>query len=232
MIVKFRNGSRVLSPANPVASWPIFETLVDDQYHLSEWEYDPPTTILDIGAHIGCASVRFAGAFRGASIFSYEPNPGTARYLRANVQLNGLDVEVIEAAIGSDQGFAEVSGEALSGNATVKASEVGVPVVSLAGQLGQHSAGRVLVKLDCEGAEYAALEGTQLDDWTPVEWIILEYHPVAGRGGWDEIKKRLGSFGFVPKWHFPDTQLASYGLAMFVRIDRSSSLEASSRQSV
>ncbi|WP_207477501.1 FkbM family methyltransferase [Arenibaculum pallidiluteum] len=66
----------------------------------------PGMTVVDIGANIGYYTI-LAAARVGASgrVFAFEPDPVNAALLRENVALNQLDnVQVIEAAIGADDG--------------------------------------------------------------------------------------------------------------------------------
>jgi FkbM family methyltransferase len=59
--------------------------------------FDKPPRILDLGAHVGSASVFFARRFPGATIIAYEPHPTSAHYARLNTE--GMNVEIVNAAV-------------------------------------------------------------------------------------------------------------------------------------
>lgn len=83
--------------------WNVMQScLAEDEYRVSEL---PPIEgwALDIGAHIGGATVALALAHPNASVLAVEPLPANARLLRRNVAMNGLAgrVAVVEAAVGA-----------------------------------------------------------------------------------------------------------------------------------
>lgn len=61
----------------------------------------PEDLFLDVGANIGSYTVLASGAC-GARTFAFEPDPETVRYLRRNVEINGLEERVViqEVALG------------------------------------------------------------------------------------------------------------------------------------
>ena len=58
--------------------------------------------ILDLGANIGMASVFFALKYPLATIYAYEPDPITSKYLTENVR--GLNVHCYQEAIYTKRG--------------------------------------------------------------------------------------------------------------------------------
>lgn len=223
----FRSGVKMITPARPDASSPIFEVMVTDDYHLASFRRISGRgldLILDVGAHVGAASVFLGRCFPDAEVVSYEPNPGSARYLRTNLRLNEIRANVVEAAVGGRAGVARLLGESESCRSMLSWDVTGtgtkVEVLSFSEELRRaQPLCRTLVKMDCEGAEYEILDATSDSDWEAVEAIILEYHPVAGRGGWAEIQRRLTSFGFEVAWHenTRGREDRDLGMAMFIR---------------
>jgi len=72
--------------------------------HVIEWfasrHPEPVSTILDLGANIGCASLFFGAFFAGASIFCLEPEKGNFERLRLNLDINpNLNIRSHRAAI-------------------------------------------------------------------------------------------------------------------------------------
>lgn len=60
-------------------------------------------TVFDVGANIGQSTMQFAGAFPGASIYSFKPSPDSFNILATNVASN-LDVRCIQSALGKVDG--------------------------------------------------------------------------------------------------------------------------------
>jgi FkbM family methyltransferase len=187
----FRDGTKMTVPAAPNACAPIFEVMVTDDYHLDqlrEQSIKYPDLIMDVGAHVGATTISLGRLFPHARLACYEPNPGTVRYLRANLALNHITAEVIEAAVDGESGLATLGGKtgscttALSPSSTSDTTEVAL--VSFHEELRRlQNGGSVLVKMDCEGTEYSILDASSQADWTPVDVLLLEYHPMVGRGG-------------------------------------------------
>jgi FkbM family methyltransferase len=75
--------------------------------------------VVDAGAHLGNHTVYFA-LVSDAIVHAFEPNPVTARYLRGNVERNGLDgqVFVYEKALGARPATAAASSRGSSGQSS------------------------------------------------------------------------------------------------------------------
>ena len=141
----------------------------------------PGIRFVDIGANVGAYTL-FVGARarmkgRGleeeaARILAFEPHPDTARKLRLNCRLNGLDVHVRECAVGEapgeldlwSDGGGNVGQTSLLAEATSNAKlRHAVAVETLAGALDEAGFDRIdLLKIDVEGWEDRAL-GPYLD---------------------------------------------------------------------
>lgn len=135
----------------------------------------PGDTVLDLGAHIGAASLLFLE--RGAArVVAVEPDPANVEQLRANVA--GRPVEIIEAAVGPKAGATDLYAHPARGYlSTTLASDVGrvgvrVRVVAFGDLLAEHRP--AIVKCDIEFGEYAL---DQLWDLPPfVRVLALELH--------------------------------------------------------
>jgi FkbM family methyltransferase len=110
-------------------------------------------------------------------VIAVEPDPGNARLVRRNLELNGIKGEVIEAAIGPYEGVAKF--EASASSNLGKVSDKGVPVTmtTVGAILAKSGCSKLgLVKIDIEGGEQQLFDG-------PTEWlasteaIIAEFHP-------------------------------------------------------
>lgn len=164
-------------------------------------------TVVDIGAN--CGGFAWAALSRGAGkVECFEPNPKAAKALRANVARFGERAIVHEAAVFSSPGVVTICerhdkpGETVHGavmglmpDRTVPVAEV--PAVSLDYIIEQY--GPIdLLKLDCEGSEYAILSASlRLGE---VGRIALEWHR-APHGGREQdasdLEAILGRHGFT-----------------------------------
>ncbi len=59
--------------------------VLNGSYDIPDLSFDEPPTIVDIGAHVGSASVFFSRRFPGARIYAYEPSPDNAQYCEKNL---------------------------------------------------------------------------------------------------------------------------------------------------
>jgi FkbM family methyltransferase len=164
---------------------------------LAEW-----TDIVDVGANYGEFIAALPRADRVA-IAAFEPNPAVAQLLARTCAAARLSVAVERAAVGSGADDlvlhlgAESSGRSsvVSGGEKISSRELLVPQVRLADYLrarlgDERSTRRVLLKIDIEGHELAALEGLApvWDELGDVAALVEAAH--LGPGDWDELRSR------------------------------------------
>ncbi len=222
----FRDGARLACPRT--VAWPVFEVLVGDAYHLAQAgaQFDWPTHIIDVGAHVGAASLAMARTWPGVPITCVEPSRATASLLRRNLAANRIPATVVQAAAGAYAGTAVLQ-EAESGSfensidwqadaaRTLSESRQLVSVIRMADLLAQAGTGPVVVKLDCEGSEFEIVGGTPAAAWDQVAVVMMEYHPVPGHD-FVELTDRFRGMGFSLAWQDPDDR-PGLGMACFVR---------------
>jgi FkbM family methyltransferase len=152
--------------------------------------------VVDGGANIGLFTYAISSGTPGlGAIYAFEPDGAAAGVIRANVERNAslAAVSVVEAGLGAsssqmafrndlDVGSHLVVDEA---HGVINSAWPTVSVVALDDVIGETE--RVaLVKLDIEGAETAALHGSQrLLRSGRVDVLIVE--------GWDSSLRRMGS---------------------------------------
>jgi FkbM family methyltransferase len=148
--------------------------------------------IVDLGAHIGAATLHFLEHFPTARVLAVEPNPQTAALLRRMVAVNRLEeqCEVRQAAAGVAPGHAAMEGFSILAHLaradTVEAVDE-IPALRKY-QDGQAVSAEVevldivplllgadLVKMDIEGGEWAILSDPRLPD-LKANVIRLEWH--------------------------------------------------------
>ena len=148
----------------------------------------------DVGANIGLYSLGLSGLAPRGRVFAFEPSPGSAEFLRANLRSNKAEnVEVFAAALADHEGtisfhdvpfftagsFTAEEGSWL-GSEAVGSTLVDVPCTTLDAFVEEHAVERVdVLKIDVEGAELAVLEGgaTSLAAHRPT--VVMEFNSFA-----------------------------------------------------
>lgn len=142
----------------------------------------PPNRIMDLGAHIGLASVFLAERFPNASIIAVEPEAGNFALLESNARVLGRDVQAVLGAVSARShrvrvvpgkgGTAGFRTEAHTG----RDGDSCVPAFTIPELLARVNWDRVdLLKCDIEGAE-RELFG-DCGDWIErVDVIAIELH--------------------------------------------------------
>jgi FkbM family methyltransferase len=218
---QLRRSGRTLFVRHPVTdAWVVHEVV-------NRRVYQPPPAvedilgrsesprIVDLGAHIGAATLLFLERFPDARVLAVEPQPENAALLRKTLAVNRLDgqCEVRQAAAGVAPGYAAMEGFSLLAHFvrsdTAEAVDLlpplrkyqadGVPpaqveVVDVLPIL----AGADLVKMDIEGAEWPILADPRFPS-LGITALVLEYHP-QGAPGPDTlaaVRGILGSAGYT-----------------------------------
>lgn len=187
--------------------------------------YRPPfevqvRTFVDLGGNIGLTSTWFGRRFKPSVMIAVEPDPENARLLRKNLQENGLQVKVIEAAVGPQDGEVvfQRSADSNLGSVAAEAAADGqqsirVPMVSMESVFRSMEAGAEidLLKLDIEGGE-EALFMEDLSWLAKVRMIIAELHPPIV--DCKKIIETLEAAGFT---HIPSGTAFKGSMTAFVR---------------
>lgn len=173
--VCFKGGVELCYRLNKGDLHSIREVWFDEAYRLPF--DDPSGTLLDLGANIGLTSVWLARRYSFDRVIAVEPDLNNASLVRRNLELNGINGEVLEAAIGPREGVARF--ESNQSSNLGKLSEKGVPVTmtTVAAILEKSACSRFgLVKIDIEGGEQDLFDGPT--DWlASADAIIAEFHP-------------------------------------------------------
>jgi FkbM family methyltransferase len=123
----------------------------------------PNKIFVDCGANIGYWTVKVSDPSLGFTEFiAVEANPALIPLLQENIRLNRIECDLFHAAISERAGeIVHLGGTEHHASASVGASGVPVPTVSLTSLLHERdTAGRmIVVKLDVEGCEIAAMRG-------------------------------------------------------------------------
>ena len=176
----------------------------------------PGMRALDVGANIGLYTILLSKAIGSSGhVWSFEPFPPVANYLKQNIELNELNnVTVVEKAVAEKEGeldfnvFAEGCDVYNSLGAAYRPAEqlqsvrkIPVPVTTLDAYADQNGIEKIdLLKIDVEGAEERVLNGAeQLIRRSPNVQIIMEiYEPSAKQCGCSSqrLVEMLSGLGF------------------------------------
>jgi FkbM family methyltransferase len=162
--------------------------------------------IIDIGAHIGTASIYFASKSPKARIIACEPLPANYQLLETNIRINGLQdrIQTLPIAISNRPSIVKLRVGETSGTSWIdddpgEARSVRVRALTLRQLLDDYSISTCdLLKLDCEGAEYSILYGASRDVFDRLRTIVLEYHrrPAITGGDGESLGRYLTQRGF------------------------------------
>jgi FkbM family methyltransferase len=163
--------------------------------------------VIDVGGFIGDFSLYAAKRLNARRVIVCEPSPRNWRLLVKNVANNGYEdrIEAVNKAV-TDGGDVMMNIDAPDEHQSMVsayfASEqplTAVAGISLGQLLRDHSVESVdLLKIDCEGGEYAILESTPADVLGRIQNIVFEYHTI--HGGWERlnrVKQRLRHEGYA-----------------------------------
>ncbi|MCI4339344.1 MAG: FkbM family methyltransferase [Thermoplasmata archaeon] len=130
--------------------------------------------IVDAGAFVGDTALYFASL--GANVHSYEPEPGNARLLQQNVELNPTlrpRIFTHAEAVWEDGTVQFGSGRGGGGSIFVRgATPVSIPSVSLRTILNRIDGPPHLLKVDCKGAEFGLVRQPAISEFPSVH---IEY---------------------------------------------------------
>jgi FkbM family methyltransferase len=177
------------------------------EYDIVGEDFAPGMTVIDIGANQGFFTIHAAS--KGARVIAVEPSRTNLGLLKENVEQNNLadNVVCVNCAVSDKVGTATMfepfndRGRYLTtfvsiverdpGDASLRKSEV--PVTTL-DELFASNKIQVcdLLKMDCEGSEYAILSSTTPETFSRIKNISFEFHD----GRIDELKSWLDNAGF------------------------------------
>ena len=154
--------------------------------------------VVDIGANVGDSPIYFA--LNGANrVIGLEPYPYAFSFAERNVKLNEIhNIVLLNAGYGKDgriivsEGFSSPSSNLISSG---KGREI--PIISLGTLVREYNLKNFVLKMDCEGCEYALLDEDN-EIFNYIEMIQLEYHY-----GYKKIVNKLNDLGFYLRFTEP-----------------------------
>lgn len=138
--------------------------------------------VIDAGAYVGDTAIFFAS--RGARVYAYEPIPELFSMMVKNIALNGMEASIspMNCAVGESR-FTRIyvnRAEGYLGSSMfIKPTESWVDVrsVNLEEAFANcHRGTRKILKLDCEGCEFAIITMRNLALLKQFDQVVGEYH--------------------------------------------------------
>lgn len=183
----------LLCPAEQALEYVLQEIFVQQDYPFLPFLLPRVQVIVDIGAHLGCATVLFRAQYPAAKIYAFEPDPETFRFLElntaplGNVYLYNHGLWDRDATarlyLGKDSSATSSMSRCLENTADfreIRLRRAGPVLAELGiGRIG-------ILKLDTEGAEVPILREIEhlLDR---VDAILVEYHSEKDRREIDHL---------------------------------------------
>ena len=177
-----------VSHADYGVDWKTMQTIIVDRAY--EFDYRG-AVVVDVGAHKGCYGA-YALAHGARAVVSYEPEETNYGYLEAcaaGVRRSGQNWRTHRAAVAAEAGTADLHvmssswGHALAPSERSAEDEIAVervPTVAMAEVLAEASGlagtGRLLVKVNAEGAECDIVLGTPAASWRRADVVLMEVH--------------------------------------------------------
>ena len=166
------------------------EIVYNNEYNLDKFK-NIKGTIIDIGGNSGVATIILAKQNPDSKIYSYEPDHNLYLNIIKNVQINNLNnVYVFNIAVSDKNGVCQLSKfPSMTGANTIYANNKfidytrntvinnTIKTISLDTLINEHKIKSIdLLKIDCEGAEYNIIYGSNLFKKNIVKNMVGEFH--------------------------------------------------------
>lgn len=204
MFQKTVNGRPFVYP-NEVEFHLLYEEVFKKHVYYVQLEKTDPV-ILDVGAHIGLATIYFRSLYMDAKITAFEPHPQLLDCLQKNLAANIIkDVTVIPKAVWTTEGRIKLhvdtdqenqwlsTSSLIRGSWTKKQPTTSIDVEAV--RLSTYMDGPIdILKMDVEGAEYEVLKEC-LPKLAQVQHLFVEVH-TSREHGVAEVVTLLLNAGF------------------------------------
>ena len=192
--------------------WSVKETFLDSFYTRYGVSIQNGWQVLDIGAGIGDFSLYAAYGNPQTVVYAFEPFPDSYNLMIKNLTVNAINnVRAFQQALWSQNGRLALdlsAGEPLKITskgpdlAGIYRDAITVQAYSLGQVLKNHENDLInLMKMDCEGAEYAILLGASCEVMSRIERIIMEYHDLDADHNHEILVFFLEKMGFRVSTH-------------------------------
>jgi FkbM family methyltransferase len=201
-ICRLRDGSVMEIRGHTDDRHVLFEIFVENIYPV---RVKPGDTVIDVGAQIGCYTVRTAT--QGARVYAFEPFPANFAALQRNIALNDLaEVKAFPHAVGAESGprtmFVPDEGGHTGRYSLFPgrgSQTISVACISLDDIVRENRLQRVdVLKIDCQGSEYEILYAASEDTLARIRCILIECE-IFDRADWSvsSLESYLRRNGFT-----------------------------------
>lgn len=215
IIINYRKGS--------MDEFIIKEIFEMDEYSIDKMAMSKKAIIMDIGAHIGCFTLKSAAIANKGKIFSFEPMESNFKILERNVKTNNLNnVLFFHKGIAKKKGKRKLylctdntGGHSISTKRSKKYEIINC--ISLKQVISENNIEKIdLLKLDCEGSEYEILYNTPKSIFIKIMRLILEFHDFRNtKNNFDKLYWFLRKNGFIMQRFKRYSEI--HGMAFFTR---------------
>jgi FkbM family methyltransferase len=153
----------------------IREILIDEIYRLPAGA--APTSLVDLGANIGLATVWICHEYSVTDFVAVEPLVENFALLQKNCTVNELNGQLVNSAIGPKSGTTTFNIAGGSNMGRVGTGNLTVPVVGIDELLGDINFQLSLLKMDVEGMEKDLLVEVDPKWIAGFNFIVMEMHP-------------------------------------------------------
>ena len=195
------------------------ELFLHRQYIFCEQDIDKAKdAVIDIGGHLGFFSLYASLINPTVPIYSFEPHAGNFELMKKNLKENHIkNVTAKNVAVSDKVGKAElrISQEDLNHSLTHAIEPTGevqeVQTTTLERIFEKNDIGHCdLLKIDCEGSEYALIYATPDKIFDKISAIFLEYHEWTDGQDSDKLKRFLESKKFKVE-KYPNQKMKELG---------------------
>jgi len=179
------------------------EVIESNQYNLTKEELTG-RSVIDVGANIGAFSL-LAASLGAKKVIGLEPVTKTFNIFQSNVKRSGLSsIIALKNVVSAEHGkYFQISNDNDNAGANsmynVAENSEMVRSLSLTTILKMIEGNNILLKLDCEGAEYDVLLNATQEEMDRINEIVLEIHTDLHPTfkGKEIIENKLKEFGFT-----------------------------------
>ena len=197
--IAFKDGVRLAYRLNRADIQTVREVWFNETYRLPFELPGSGGTLVDLGGNIGHATVYLTRRYGFTRVAIIEPVAENAALARINCELNGIDAEIVQAAIAPRAGEVNFALDNLHNQGRVDTTStdgIRVKATTVPDVVGASGTIR-LVKMDIEGGEGQLLR--EEAGWlTRVVALVAEFHPtIVDCAQLVDVVKRHG-FAFFP----------------------------------